>query len=294
DLDEVIARHMDPVLENLRLMQEHHRFNMGFDDAIIDKETCKKGLREMSRAKQEVLFYCLLDHDTLQGHGALLWTYGNMKVKEEFIEITNIGYSLWNQHFATISKLIDWFKEAGYRASKQLRSEFKQSWAQRMEAAKARRGVDVTEGQKKRFEGFNSTATTTSGLQTPGGPGNPMTAGGFTGLETAAQTPQGARAPGSAGGAAGTPRFGGYVTPNAMVPGTPNAKFVVNPGTARSRAPSSPAPSMVPATPGGAVPGTPGAGPGAQPWGAPPAQAPRQSWGGPPAQPAPRQSSRGG
>jgi len=210
NFDEVIARHMDPIMENLRLLQEHPRYGLG-EGGITDRYQVREAIASFTKQDRKMLHYVLLLNDVYPGHGLLLWALGGQKPREEFIEVTPGGYSLWLSRFETIQALIQWFKTVGWRNSTRCRQDFKEAWAKRRAEAAARRGPDAfADRPRTQFKGW-APDTTKSGLQTPSAAAGTPT---FYGMESAAPTPSGLATP--AGGASG------YRTPDPrMVPGSP-------------------------------------------------------------------------
>lgn len=243
DFDEIIARHMDPIMENLRLLQEHPRYGLQ-NGQVIDRYEVRYAVQQFTLKDKKTLHYVFILHDNMPGHALLVWALAGRKPFEDLIEITPAGFSLWNQQFETMANLIQWFKNVGWRNSSRCRKDFKEHWEQRMRAAKERRGEDALAGKKPKFGGFGQTATT-SGLQTPSGGLSTPT---FYTAEASAATPRGLSTPGA---------HTGYRTPDPSAPGAPATPRGV-PSTPFG-APATPA--GIPATPLGlrGAPGTPAA-----------------------------------
>lgn len=164
----------------------------------------------LSRTNKELLHYRFLLNDCSPGHGLLIWALGGKKPREEFIEVTPVGYSLWGQRYETLKEMIQWFKSVGWRNSSKYRLDFKIAWAAKVKSAEQARGENALEGKiQKRPSGWQP-ETVHGGLQTPiPSKGTPTTYQ----AEAAAGTPLGLRTPGGAGS--------GYKTPDGAVPGTP-------------------------------------------------------------------------
>lgn len=218
DFDEIIALHMDPIMNNLRVLQEHHHFGL-HEGADIDKGSVRGGLTQFTNAVPSVLHYVLLFHEQYPGHAMLMWCYHGCKPREEFIEVTPAGFNLWNESFSSLKDLISWFKTAGWRQSTKYRMDFKAAWEERLKKRQEERGLNVLEGRSSRDRKTieDQKKRQGSGLVTPSGLGTPVHGGG--GMETPA--------PATPSGAPKTPfgsTSGGYTSPapNARVsPGTP-------------------------------------------------------------------------
>ncbi|CAE7482423.1 emb-5 [Symbiodinium sp. KB8] len=294
DFDEIIARHMDPIMDNLRLLQEHKRFGLR-NGTLLEKTTVEQAMRQIS-SDNHMLHYTLLLNFDEPGHGDLLWCMQGRSVRHELIEITPRGFSLWKHNFDSLEQMISWFKKVGWRNAQKLRRDYKEDRKLQAQVLKDKRGDHADpEHRFKRHRPLGYTATTTSGLQTPSG----QSARFFFAQESNAATPAGMRsprvgmpgsvgaAPGSAPGSVGGLASPGYqygapqtpmnaATPVPMKgPGTPG-HFHSSPATPAallqghpmaapgSRNPTTPARgtpgATVPQTPPGALPGGPAAG----------------------------------
>lgn len=212
DFDEIIARHMDPIMDHLRLMMEHSRF--GLDEGqVTDRYQIKDVLYRRSKQDRKMLYYSLLHNETLPGHGLVLWSVNGLKVREELIEVSPQGYAIWGTAFETIELLVQWFKTVGWRNSHNFRAEFKKVWEARKSEGEKRRGADAFEGKKaaKPFQGWQP-ETSYGGLHTPGGVASSNTP---FGLESAAPTPGGSRTPAGTRTPAGNRTPTGSRTPRA-------------------------------------------------------------------------------
>eukprot|EP00929_Paragymnodinium_shiwhaense_P076635 TRINITY_DN39433_c0_g1_i1.p1 TRINITY_DN39433_c0_g1~~TRINITY_DN39433_c0_g1_i1.p1 ORF type:complete len:1894 (-),score=517.53 TRINITY_DN39433_c0_g1_i1:113-5794(-) len=231
DMDEVIARHMDPISANLRMLQEHPRYGVR-QGQICDRFGVTKALEMFSGNDKTMLYYAFILNENVQGHGSLLWALKS-QVREEFIEVTPTDFRLWNNPFKSLKELIAWFKKSGWRNYSKCRKEFKLDWMKKQQTQKARRGIDVREGDKRAFLGVD-VAGRLDGLSTPG-VGAPMSVGGYT-APTGLRTPGAGLSTPSARPGTSTPR------PVGLQPGTPRSSPV--PGTPKSMAaPGSPAPN---------------------------------------------------
>jgi len=230
DFDEIIARHMDPIMENLRLLREHPRFGLR-NGETTDRFEVRGAIARFSRDDRKLLHYSLLLNTVLVGHGLLVWALGGQKPREEFIEVHPYAFSLWGKPFDKLTSLIKWFKTVGWRNSTRLRQDFKEAWERRRAEAESRRGTDAYSDRPRKSRSTWQAATTTTGLQTPGG-GGLQTPSGVYAHESAAPTPSGLSTP------------GGSRTPNPAVPGSPAPMTVQH--------------FANPATPSGVAPGTPG------------------------------------
>ncbi|CAJ1336900.1 unnamed protein product [Effrenium voratum] len=247
DFDEIIARHMDPIMENLRLLQEHKRFGLQ-NGQIQDRKQVMQCMQSFSRDNL-LLHYHFLLHDRAIGHGSLLWCCQGRNVKEELIQVTPRGYSLWGQPFTTLKALIEWFKTVGMSNASKCRRDFKEEHRKRQLELKDKRGDHADpEARYKRHRGFATTATTTQGLQTPGGRNTPT----MYQAEANAPTPAGL-SPGVAPTPRGSPAAG---TPAAAfqrspAPQTPMAAFGAAPQTPAAAFPRGAAPrsGFAPQTP---------------------------------------------
>eukprot|EP00928_Gymnodinium_smaydae_P039653 TRINITY_DN27044_c0_g1_i1.p1 TRINITY_DN27044_c0_g1~~TRINITY_DN27044_c0_g1_i1.p1 ORF type:complete len:1787 (-),score=468.00 TRINITY_DN27044_c0_g1_i1:64-4899(-) len=262
-LDEIIARHMDPISDNLRALQEHYKFGLGRGE-VFQVSHVREGIKSMAVKDPRALHYAMTFHPKLPGHGLLMWTMGTHKVREDLIEITPKGFLLWSTFFSNIPDMLQWFKKVGWRNSSNLRKKHDEMWKRRCDEAKAKRGVDVREGQQEAPIDLNATngQYLGSGLNTPGGAGGMNTPTAY-GRESAAPTPGGLVTPGnrqvpSTPGGMMTPRFAAPSTPRFAAPSTPS-------GLVGQSAAVSPFPGNrpVPSTPGGlktprfAAPSTP-------------------------------------
>jgi len=242
DMDEIIARHMDPIMENLRLFQEHGKFGLRSGE-VVDRFQLKDAIKRFSKEDRRMLWY-VLTYSDMPGHGTLIWTLGGQKPREELIEIAPEGYALWGQNFDTVKALIHWFKTIGWRNSSRCRSDWREGWNKRHQEAKDKRGEDaIGDKPAKPFVGWApDTVATRAGLQTPTAAAGTPT---FYAPEAAAPTPCGL-VPGTPG------LMGGYKTPDASNPMSPAPM-------AFGRVPGTPAELR------GGVPGTPSQGQGFAP-----------------------------
>ena len=238
DFDEIIARHMDPVLgescsdcrshvhlnfsflqdpimDNLRLLQEHKRFGLR-NGTLLEKTTVEQAMRQIS-SDNHMLHYTLLLNFDEPGHGDLLWCMQGRSVRHELIEITPRGFSLWKHNFDSLEQMISWFKKVGWRNAQKLRRDYKEDRKLQAQVLKDKRGDHADpEHRFKRHRPLGYTATTTSGLQTPSG----QSARFFFAQESNAATPAGMRSPrvgmpGSVGAAPGSApgSVGGLASP---------------------------------------------------------------------------------
>jgi len=295
DFDDIIARHLDPIMDNLRLFQEHKRFGLS-----VGMETRKHKVEDVlsnfSKKRPTDLHYTFLLHDKFPGHGLMLWALGGRKVRQELIEVMPEGFKLWGNTHARLSSLVEWFKKDGWRVSHKMRASWLADRKERLTHEKENRGEDAIckeplAGQG--FGGYGAVLTGSGGLQTPRGLSTP---GGTTGLMTptnygfegAAPTPSGlmtptrdgnrtpvhGAAPGTVGGMSAPATPGGLSTPyhasaapaTPRQPGTPYHRGgAATPGTPRAsmgqsqrRLPSTPADAYRAAgTPAGPPPATP-------------------------------------
>lgn len=248
DFNEIIARHMDPIMDNLRLLCEHKRYGLRQGE-VTDKYEVKDALSRFSKENRNQLFYCLLKNKAkgFIGHALLIWALGGQKPREEIVEITPQGYSMWGKPFDKVDSMIKWFKLVGWRNATRLRKDFLDTWSRRRKEGETRRGTDAFSDRPKKAAtaDWRAASTTLGGLQTPAGGGLSTPSGHMAyGYEAAAPTP----------GGLSTPHGGGCKTPSgAMAPGSPAMPntFFHSGGTAT---PS----GISPGTPGGFAPGTPG------------------------------------
>eukprot|EP00931_Biecheleriopsis_adriatica_P115117 TRINITY_DN90956_c0_g1_i1.p1 TRINITY_DN90956_c0_g1~~TRINITY_DN90956_c0_g1_i1.p1 ORF type:complete len:1956 (+),score=491.78 TRINITY_DN90956_c0_g1_i1:121-5988(+) len=260
DFDEVIARHMDPIADNLRILQEHPRYGVQ-EGNITKRDEVRECMKKFS-AGNSLLHISFLTHHAKPGHGVLLWTVRGREPREEFIEVTPEGYKLWLYGFSNLNELVKWFKHVGWRNAKRCRQDFKEDWKTRLVEAKARRGDNCDpDAEKKRSKGLEQAETTTSGgLQTPGGSGlsTPTTYQ----FEGAAPTPGGGlRTPRGSNPMSPAPMTA-YQNPGTSIPGTPG-QAPGTPGAFQQRqfVPATPS-GLGLRTPAGVVPGTPAGAPG--------------------------------
>eukprot|EP00930_Biecheleria_cincta_P033868 TRINITY_DN23440_c0_g1_i1.p1 TRINITY_DN23440_c0_g1~~TRINITY_DN23440_c0_g1_i1.p1 ORF type:complete len:2025 (+),score=362.66 TRINITY_DN23440_c0_g1_i1:63-6137(+) len=287
DLDEIIARHFEPISDNLRLLQEHKRFGLK-EGQYRDKEEVKAAMRKFSTGNK-MLHYCFILNDEHPGHALLLWCVAGKPCREEFIEVTPFGFNLWCQKFSALGELINWFKSVGWRNASSCRKDFKEAWARRQKELKDKRGENADPNPDAlRITSFDA-PTLHGDLQAAGTPNVHYVP------EGAAATPSGFRTPTSApmsvlppmhaspstpwmagqqGGAMGrmapaTPfeLRGGHAAPctaqmgGCAAPSTPAAAFAnrATPTNAVPRTPAGLFSAMTPArgTPGGMIPSTP-------------------------------------
>eukprot|EP00927_Polykrikos_kofoidii_P033971 TRINITY_DN28813_c0_g1_i1.p1 TRINITY_DN28813_c0_g1~~TRINITY_DN28813_c0_g1_i1.p1 ORF type:complete len:1906 (-),score=338.66 TRINITY_DN28813_c0_g1_i1:99-5756(-) len=230
DLDEIIARHMDPISENLRLMQEHPRFGVRGGE-ITSKPLVKEALASFTAQDPRMLYYSFVMHEEFVGHCQILWALGGHHVREDLIEVQPSGFRLWNESFMSIKALLQWFKTVGWRNAERCRKEFKIAWEMRKQEAQDRRGVSVRGDEETTtvFGGWDARTSLSAGLQTPTMAAPTPT---MYGMESAAATP------------------GGLMTPS-RVPGSPAPPFM--PGTPADigTLPATPAGAFAPSTPFG-------------------------------------------
>lgn len=248
DIDEIIARHFEPISDNLRLLQEHKRFGLK-DGDYREKREVKDALRKFSTGNK-LLHYCFLHNDEHPGHALLLWCVAGKPVREEFIEVTPFGFNLWCQKFTTLVELVNWFKSVGWRNASSCRKDFKEAWARRQKALKDQRGENADPNKEElRFTGFDA-PTHHGDLQSVGTPNVNYVP------ESAAPTPVGFSTPGASPGTAlppmhyspSTPMMGGQQArpPAATARMAPSTPFELKgghsaPPTAQARmAPSTP------------------------------------------------------
>lgn len=273
DFDEIIARHMDPIMENLRMLQEHPRYGLR-EGEVTNLREVKAGIYRFSKEDRKTLHYCLLNNDDFVGHGQLVWTLAGHTPRVDFLEVSPQGFSLWNQNFATLKDMIAWFKKVGWRNSSACRKDWQETWSMKQKEIVAKRGKDAYEGViQKTFVGFGGVATSATGLQTPGGYGAAAGTPTLYHSEAAAATPNGLRTPtGLSTPGMGAQVGSGYRTPDARNPSTPGG--FATPIHSGMRTPMQPMQGQrrpTPMTPaamlgsfGGAAPATP-AGLGAMP-----------------------------
>mmetsp|Transcript_11118 Transcript_11118/g.39321 ORF Transcript_11118/g.39321 Transcript_11118/m.39321 type:complete len:2003 (+) Transcript_11118:82-6090(+) len=221
NFDEIIARHMDPIMDNLRVLREHPRF--GADEGEkTDKPQVVAEIKRQSSDDLKRLCYSLLLNPSFAGHGMLIWALAGRQPREEYVDVHPQGFSLWGQPFEKLADLLKWFKTKGWRQSTVLRREFKEAWATRQKDAEERRGKNAfgDRERKTKSTGWGRASTTLGGLQTPGGTGGlstPKGGWGYT-FEAAAPTPGGSRTPNSA-------------VPGSVIMGNANPTTPRNPGT---------------------------------------------------------------
>jgi len=243
-LDEIIAVHMDPIMENLRLLQEHKKFGIR-DGRAVNRMLVREAIFGFTKIQPGTIHYAFAMSETLVGHGVLIWALGGRTPKDEIVEVTPNGFCLWGRPFDTLSTLIAWFKNFGWRSASEYRKEWYAAFEKRRLSDRDIRGRDVLEEQKKKRKAgekldlFNNVATGSGGLQTPNNTAGPGTPTNYQ-PEAAAATPRGLS----------TPTYGGMSTPRNFhgAPPTP----VGAPSTPRG-APATPrgmaGPMGVPATP---------------------------------------------
>mmetsp|Transcript_95324 Transcript_95324/g.169249 ORF Transcript_95324/g.169249 Transcript_95324/m.169249 type:complete len:949 (+) Transcript_95324:3-2849(+) len=257
DFDEIIARHMEPISDNLRTLQEHKRCGLR-EGTIMDLETVQDALKKFSQGNG-LLHYNLLLDDKHVGHGLLLWCMKGKKVRKEFIEISPEGFSLWGRPAEDLSEMLHWFKTAGLRNATRCRKDFKNSWQVKKKQAQERRkeaGVVIENEELKTMNGMKPT-TRNSGLQTPRGGLNSAAMTPTAGVyESNAPTPAGMN-PMSAGVYLGRfpppsrdARNPGSANPMTANPATPQgAPGTPMPNTMASATPRQPAGMLAPTTP---------------------------------------------
>jgi len=216
--------------------------------------------------------YAFLLHNSLPGHGILIWALAGLRPREEFIEVSPEGFKLWGKPFTNVEEMLKWFKHIGWKNASKLRKDFQQSWDRKKRELEEKRGKDAFSDMPRRVGTGWAAKTTTSGLQTPGGAGGLRTPSGGIGygMEAAAPTPTGLFTPAGMGSGIRTPNpqavpgspapnvmHSGLSTPRGFIPGTPRGQI---PGTPRGIIPGTP--RAVPSTPVGLAqfaPGTPAA-----------------------------------
>jgi len=167
DLDEIIARHMDPIMDNLKILQEHPRFGLHSTVAsVTNKADVISNLEKFSKDNYRMLMYSLILHPNRPGQGMLLWTTGGMRVKEELLEVRPRGFALWGKQFEKLPQLVKWFKMTGWQEAFKRRKAFKEEWLQKEKAIKSQRGQDAMKGAKKKAD--VTAQDMGSGLLTPG------------------------------------------------------------------------------------------------------------------------------
>jgi len=140
------------------------------EEEISDRANVCAALYDFSSKDKRMMYYSFVLNDAFPGHATLLWALGGQHVREEFIEVSPKGYSLWTVHFETLRALLQWFKLYGWRNAAKCRVEFKQYWESKRKKAIEKRGEDVREGEKGDFGGYESRLSSgglTSGLRTP-------------------------------------------------------------------------------------------------------------------------------
>lgn len=267
--DEIIAGHMDPIMENLRLLQEHPRFGVR-EGYAKNHFMVREALKEFTKNDTRTLQYAFAFSDKSVGHGLLIWALGGRPPKEELIEVTPVGFNIWGRPFEQLRDLIQWFKQMGWRQASRARKEWVAACQKQREAKKDARGTDVLEEERAKrkadgkFSGFGSVASGgLSGLQTPGGHSAAGTPTAYQ-AESAAPTPAGLRTPTFATGFAtptglATPRQSGFRTPTGLA--TPRQAGLgmqtprISPATPKAAVGVPSTPRFVPQTPSGALPG---------------------------------------
>jgi len=255
DFDEIIARHMDPIIANLKKITQHQHFGLQVrrDVKILDPEQVKEMLQHFSQ-DDPMLNYKLLLHDKQIGHGMLLWGIGGRKVREELLEVYPDGFRLFGNHFPALKQAISWFKTTGWRNAAKLRRDVKQEWQVKTEEIKQKRGEHADPDAWKRRKNSLRTAIQQDGLRTPAGFSNMATPTNFT-REANARTPYGFN-PGTTRTVPPTPAMAG--TPR-VAPETPAAAFASHGAMPRTPADAFLGHGRPPSTPqfAGAMPGTP-------------------------------------
>ena len=193
----------DPIMDNLRLLQEHKRYGLR-NGTLLERKTVEHAMKQISSDNQMLHYTLLLNYDE-PGHGDLLWCMQGRSVRRELIEITPRGFSLWKHNFGSLEQMISWFKKVGWRNAPKLRKDYKEDRKLQAQVLKDKRGDHADpELRFKRHRTLGFATTTASGLQTPSGQSNRY----FT-PESNAATPAGMRSPrvgmpGSVGAAPGS------------------------------------------------------------------------------------------
>mmetsp|Transcript_75371 Transcript_75371/g.92619 ORF Transcript_75371/g.92619 Transcript_75371/m.92619 type:complete len:404 (-) Transcript_75371:89-1300(-) len=226
DFDEIIARHMEPIMSNLKKITQHKHYGLSTRQGkILDVGQVKKLLKEFSE-ESTMLNYKLLLHETQIGHGVLFWSIGGRKVKDELLEVCADGYRLLGSHFPNLAKAIGWFKSTGWRNASKLRQDMKQEWRVKREELAEKRGAHADPDEAERRKKTLRMVMGDDGLKTPGGlsaMGTPMN---FT-KEANARTPYGLLSNSGTPANAGPTTPGNPLTPvrGVRTPATPAAAF---------------------------------------------------------------------
>lgn len=169
DFDEVIARHMDPIIANLKQIAAHKHYGLKTCyGRVTDANQVKKILREFSE-DNNMLNYKLLLHEKQVGHGALLWTVQGRRVKAELLEVYADGFRLLGSHFSSLQKALAWFKSTGWRNAVKLRQDVKQEWRVKNEEIVEKRGRHADPDAGERRKKTIRMALGETGLNTPAG-----------------------------------------------------------------------------------------------------------------------------
>ncbi|PJF17373.1 hypothetical protein PSACC_02866 [Paramicrosporidium saccamoebae] len=105
DLDEVVARHIEPIASYLRDVKATPKYHIG-DTA--------SHLLEMRRQNPDRIAYCLVLDHRRPGHVILSFQPGGREYREP-VDVTPSGFILRGKRFDTIEALIVWFKQ-NYRS----------------------------------------------------------------------------------------------------------------------------------------------------------------------------------
>lgn len=75
-LDEIIAVHMDPIMENLRLLQEHKKFGIR-DGRAVNRMLVREAIFGFTKIQPGTIHYAFAMSETLVGHGVLIGPWRN-------------------------------------------------------------------------------------------------------------------------------------------------------------------------------------------------------------------------
>jgi len=106
DIDEIIARYVNPLLDNVRLLTKYKKFEN------IQKEKVPELLKKQKNASVgEFIPYVITPDETRSGKFILYYQPGK-HIKKEPISVTGEGFLFTKKVFNSVNKLINAFKKS--------------------------------------------------------------------------------------------------------------------------------------------------------------------------------------
>jgi transcription elongation factor SPT6 len=234
DLDEIIARHINPMAANAREI-----LNYKYYESFTDRKEAESFLIKKRANDATKIHYCVYPDTTINIPGKFMLSYAiKNKIRNEYVSVTPDGFRFRKQNFDALLSMIKWFKEH-FRDPIPITPNM----GRRTPYGSVTGGTTPGGGTTGR-PGITPGALSVAGGNTPygGTPGSRYNSNAYTPTaNTPFMTPV-ATTPGPSN----TPRgYGAMGTPRSGAPGggraTPNPQRVAAPGGGRATPGASPA-----------------------------------------------------